>query len=93
MISHSKNSETLDTSSLHVFNSVGFDHKSTENQLTETRLIVEKIKGKAYGGVNLADLGRKHGLAGVTAEMPHFLKYWEAWCDGYREYLIGHPDF
>ena len=81
------------------FNALEFENQryqvfqQTEAQLKETRKILENAKKKAYGGVNLAEQGKSDGLAGIKAQMPHFAVYWEAWCDGYREYLIGHSDF
>ena len=81
------------------FDAIAFEEQryqvfqQTEIQLKESRKILENAKGRAYGGTDLAKEGRRDGLSGQTPTMPHFKVYWDAWCEAYREYLIGHPDF
>lgn len=90
---------TRENTGLDDFNALEFENQralvfqQTEAQLKESRKILENAKGRAYGGTNLAEQGKKDGLAGKTPTMPEFKFYWDAWCEGYREYLIGHPDF
>ncbi len=47
---------------------------------------IQVIRSK--GGNNLIELGRKHGLQGITPQFPEYLQYYKAWAEAYREYLL-----